>query len=177
MATYDVAIVGYGPVGQTLAVLLAQRGVRVGVFEKQPAAYPLPRAVHFDGEVARILQAVGVTERMTGRSEVADAYEWRNAAGDILLRFTSRAVGSCGWPEATMFAQPDLEQLLDARVRTFANVDVQRGAEVVDLHPGPSGVTVTVGTTGGARRQVDAAFVVGCDGANSFVRTHVDSTV
>src|SRR5262249_51958613 len=54
---YDVVIVGYGPVGQLLAILLAQRGWRVGVFEKQPVAYPLPRAVHFDHEVARILQA------------------------------------------------------------------------------------------------------------------------
>ena len=33
---YDVAIVGYGPVGQTLAILLGQRGWKVGVFEKQP---------------------------------------------------------------------------------------------------------------------------------------------
>ena len=49
---YDVAIVGYGPVGQALAILLGQRGWQVGVFEKQPAAYPLPRAVHFDHEVA-----------------------------------------------------------------------------------------------------------------------------
>src|SRR5213078_1815012 len=47
----DVAIVGYGPVGQTLAILLGQRGRSVVVLEKQPAAYPLPRAVHFDDEV------------------------------------------------------------------------------------------------------------------------------
>ena len=37
---YDVAIVGYGPVGQTLAILLGQRGWHVGVFEKQPYALP-----------------------------------------------------------------------------------------------------------------------------------------
>ena len=41
---YDVAIVGYGPVGQTLGILLGLRGWKVGVLEKQPAAYPLPRA-------------------------------------------------------------------------------------------------------------------------------------
>jgi 2-polyprenyl-6-methoxyphenol hydroxylase-like FAD-dependent oxidoreductase len=40
----DVAIVGYGPVGQTLAILLGERGWAVSVFEKQPAAYPLPRS-------------------------------------------------------------------------------------------------------------------------------------
>jgi hypothetical protein len=56
----DVALVGYGPVGQTLAILLGQRGWKVGVFEKQATPYPLPRAVHFDHEVARILQGAGL---------------------------------------------------------------------------------------------------------------------
>ena len=71
---YDVAIVGYGPVGETLAIFLAERGWRVGVFEKQPAAYPLPRAVHFDHETARILQAAGVADEFAGLTESADVY-------------------------------------------------------------------------------------------------------
>ncbi|MEP6560812.1 MAG: FAD-dependent monooxygenase, partial [Nakamurella sp.] len=52
---YDVAIVGYGPVGQTLATLLGRAGHTVAVIEKWPTFYPMPRAVHFDHEVARIL--------------------------------------------------------------------------------------------------------------------------
>jgi hypothetical protein len=77
-ASYDVAIVGYGPVGQVLAILLGQRGWKVGVFEKQPTAYPLPRAVHFDHEVARILQAVGLGAELPRLSEPADVYECRS---------------------------------------------------------------------------------------------------
>src|SRR5204862_3876347 len=87
---HDVAIVGYGPVGQTLAILLGQRGWNVAVFEKQPAAYPLPRAVHFDHEVARILQAAGLGEELPRLTEPADTYEWRNAAGETLLVIRSR---------------------------------------------------------------------------------------
>ena len=79
----DVAIVGYGPVGQLLALLLGRRGWRVVVLEKQPVAYPLPRAVHFDHEVGRILQAAGVAGELP--TEPADVYEWRNAAGETLL--------------------------------------------------------------------------------------------
>ena len=52
---FDVAIVGYGPVGAALAILLGQRGHRVVVLERYTEPYPLPRAVHYDHEVARIL--------------------------------------------------------------------------------------------------------------------------
>jgi 2-polyprenyl-6-methoxyphenol hydroxylase-like FAD-dependent oxidoreductase len=175
--TYDVAIVGYGPVGQALAILLAQRGWRVGVFEKQPQAYPLPRAVHFDHEVGRILQACGVAARIRGRTEPTDSYEWRNAAGATLLRFESGPAGLSGWPDGNMFAQPDLEAILDARARTLPGLDVARGVEVVDLVERTDAVQLTCATAGGATRDVDPRFVVGCDGANSFVRTSIGSTV
>ena len=186
---YDVAIVGYGPVGQTLAILLGQRGWTVGVFEKQAAPYPLPRSVHFDHEIGRILQAAGVADEIAAMTEAADVYEWRNAAGETLLRFASKALGASGWPDANMFAQPDLERLLDARVRSLASVEVHRGHEVVDLAPAgdgtgrapaPSdvgGATLVVATVDGRRREVAARVVLGCDGANSFVRARIGAAV
>jgi 2-polyprenyl-6-methoxyphenol hydroxylase-like FAD-dependent oxidoreductase len=170
---YDVAIVGYGPVGQTLAILLGQLGWKVGVFEKQPAPYPLPRAVHFDHEVARILQAAGLGEELPRLTEPADTYEWRNAAGETLLLMRGKETSLSGWPEANMFAQPELERALDTRVRTLPSVEVHRGAEVVDIRLAASEVALVVGH----RREIGARWVVGCDGANSFVRGHVGSAV
>jgi flavoprotein hydroxylase len=173
-----VAIVGYGPVGQTLAILLGLKGWRVGVFEKQPTAYPLPRAVHFDHEVARILQTAGVIEQIMPTAEVADAYEWRNAAGETLLRFGSTAAGVSGWPDANMFAQPELERLLDTRARALPSIEVHRGHEVVSIEATADCVTLGVAIVpDGARRVVEARFVVGCDGANSFIRHHVGATI
>src|SRR5213593_1778864 len=169
---YDVAIVGYGPVGQTLAILLGQRGWRVGVFEKQPAAYLLPRAVHFDHEVARILQAAGLGEELPRLTEPADTYEWRNAAGETLLVIRSRGTSLSGWPEANMFAQPELERALDTRVRALPSVEVHRAAEVVDIGP-----ALVVASPAGDRHEVGARWIVGCDGANSFVRRHLGSAV
>jgi len=182
---YDIAIVGYGPVGQTLAILLGQQGWRVAVFEKQPAAYPLPRAVHFDHEIGRILQAAGVAGAIVGATESANVYEWRNAAGETLLRFESKAAGLSGWPEGNMFAQPEIERLLDARARSLRSVEVQRGHEVVGITAAggaadgaPDGAAaLTVAAPDGRRLDVAARFVVGCDGANSFVRQHLGATV
>jgi len=176
-ARYDVVIVGYGPVGALLAILLAQRGWQVGVLEKQPAAYPLPRAVHFDHEVARILQSAGLGAQLGALTEAADAYEWRNAAGATLLRFASAPVGLSGWPDANMFAQPELERLLDARVRQLASIDVHRGCEVVAADTGDTGASVTAVAPDGRRQAACASFVVGCDGANSLVRSALGSTV
>ncbi len=174
---YDVAIVGYGPVGQTLAILLAERGWRVGVYEKQPAAYPLPRAVHFDHEVGRILQAAGVANAIAATSEAADAYEWQNGAGQKLLCFESRALGASGWPEANMFAQPDLERLLDLQARSFPGVHLFRGHEVTGIDASDTDVMLEVAAVNGRSARVQARFAVGCDGANSFVRQHLGANV
>jgi 2-polyprenyl-6-methoxyphenol hydroxylase-like FAD-dependent oxidoreductase len=167
---YDVAIVGYGPVGQTLAILLGQRGWKVGVFEKRPAAYPLPRAVHFDHEVGRILQATGVARELVRMTEPAYTYEWRNASGETLLRFGRQSASLSGWPESNMFAQPELERLLDARARSVPSVEVHRGHEVVALRAAGDAVDIGVAVADGHRRDVCARYVVGCDGAKSGVR-------
>ncbi|HTF35827.1 MAG TPA: bifunctional 3-(3-hydroxy-phenyl)propionate/3-hydroxycinnamic acid hydroxylase [Myxococcota bacterium] len=175
---YDVAIVGYGPVGQTLAILLGERGANVGVFEKQAAPYPMPRAVHFDHEIGRILQAAGIADDLVGRTEPAPIYEWRNAAGETLLRF-GRDTGTSlsGWPESNMFAQPELEALLDARARSLSSVTVVRGCEVVAVRPGSEEVELGVVGPHGQERPVRARYVAGCDGANSFVRSHLGARV
>lgn len=68
----DVAIVGYGPTGQILALMLGKMGHTAVVVDRWPDLYPLPRAVHFDHEIARILQKAGVVDdimRITEPSE------------------------------------------------------------------------------------------------------------
>lgn len=163
----DVAIVGYGPVGAALAILLAQLGRRVTVFERWATPYPQPRAVHFDDEVGRILQMCGIGEAARAISEPAEVYEWRNASGTVLLRFGRAGDGPAGWPASSMFNQPALEQLLDDRARKLG-VEVRRGIEIDAIEQHDDHVAV-----GG----LTARYLVGCDGANSTVRRIVDAPV
>ena len=60
----DVAIVGYGPVGQVLSALLAGQGHRVCVVERHTQLYALPRAFRFDGEAMRIFQRLGIADEL-----------------------------------------------------------------------------------------------------------------
>ncbi|MGZ4711302.1 MAG: bifunctional 3-(3-hydroxy-phenyl)propionate/3-hydroxycinnamic acid hydroxylase MhpA, partial [Acidimicrobiales bacterium] len=166
----DVVVVGYGPVGNALAILLAQLGRTVMVLERWPAPYPLPRAVHFDHEVGRVLQACGIGADLVAISEPAEIYEWRNGTGATLLRFGRVGAGASGWPESSMFNQPALEALLDRRARALPDIEVRRGIDVTALHQTDGGVTVVAVDAAGGPVEVSGRYAVGCDGANSTVR-------
>ena len=75
MSDYDVAIVGYGPTGMTLAALLGQLGRRVVVLERSTGLYNLPRAACFDDEIMRTFQKLGLVAEISLGAEVQCGYE------------------------------------------------------------------------------------------------------
>ncbi|MFD7229114.1 bifunctional 3-(3-hydroxy-phenyl)propionate/3-hydroxycinnamic acid hydroxylase [Streptomyces sp. NPDC059881] len=182
---YDVLVVGAGPVGLATAIQLATRGRRVGIVERWPQHYPLPRAVVFDHEAGRILASLGVD--MAAVSEPAVDYEWHNGEGQLLLRYDFSDGSHSGWPNLSAFNQPTLEAALNERVRSLPGIDILRGWEAVGVQAGPTAVEVTVAESTGdepllrdgerAQRTLRAAYVVGCDGANSFIRSCMRTSV
>ena len=165
----DVAIVGYGPVGQTLAALLGRAGHRVVAFERFESSYRLPRAVHLDHEIMRLLQALGLAEVLAPEMIPLPDYQWFGADGEPLLRFDLRDVARSGWRPSYMFFQPELEAALDREGCAHPCVDVERGWTAEGLAQNGDGVELTA-RRGDEVRTVRAAWVVGADGANSFVR-------
>ena len=93
--SFDVVIVGYGPVGQTLAALLAARGLRVAVYERFAALYDLPRAVYFDDEIMQVWQSLGIVEDLDVLP--VDTYEWFGADGETILRLGHPGRPPSGW--------------------------------------------------------------------------------
>jgi 2-polyprenyl-6-methoxyphenol hydroxylase-like FAD-dependent oxidoreductase len=169
----DVVVIGAGPVGLVTALLVARRGWQVTVLERWPEPYVLPRAVHFDDEVARLLADVGLAEVLPRLSETADVYEWRNGQGQTLIRFDWSGFGASGWPAANMFSQPALEQALTELVDGEDRVRLLRGYEVVQLTELEQQTEVLTRTPLGEEHRFTAPWVVGCDGANSFVRSQM----
>ncbi len=171
-AVVDVAIVGYGPTGATLANLLGQQGLNVVVLEREPAPLDLPRAVHFDGEVARIFQSIGLAGEVLHRSRLSAGMKYFNVAGDTLLeRKPSPPSGPQGWPNNVIFHQPDLEAVLRDGVGRFENVDVCLNTQVEGIEDRREHTEIRVRDAQTRQtRNVRARWVVGCDGGRSMVR-------
>lgn len=112
----DVLVVGLGPVGAALSALLVAQGLSVIAVEKDQSVYPLPRAAHFDHEIMRIFQQLGIAEEVARHARIAPAYEFRTAAGEVLMRFELEASSPSGWPTSFMFHQPGLENALRAKL-------------------------------------------------------------
>lgn len=177
---YDVAIIGYGPVGQSLAAMLGAQGHRVVVIERWPALYPLPRAGHIDHEIMRILQSVGVADDIAEDSWQLNGYELVSAGGETLHSFDWGGEGPSGWHSDYSLFQPYLESLLHARVTECQSVDLLRGWQAESLEDLGSHVRIDARLASSAvdgnwvpsevTRSVTAKYVVGCDGANSIVR-------
>lgn len=175
---HDVVIVGAGPVGLTLGRMLGLRGHSVLILERWPEPYPMPRAVHFDDEIGRVFQSMNLTDEVRAISEpVPDHYEWRNAAGEQLVRIDWSGTGPSGWPVANFFSQPQLEKVLADAVESMDNVTLFRGAEVVGLRELDDRVDVTFTSTVRKQRTAQGRFVIGCDGANSFVRERMSTAI
>lgn len=166
----DVAIVGYGPTGMVLAALLGQKGISVTVLERYETIYTKPRAAAFDDETMRTFQELGVAEQILAGTNVQNGYAWVNGKGQVLTDFEYDNPGPNGWPAQYMMYQPHVETVLDKAVRALPNVRVFQGSCVNAITEGEQNITVTATNGAGEQMQVEADYVVGADGGNSFIR-------
>lgn len=168
----DVVVVGAGPVGSTLAALLAKRGLSVVVVERDIDVYPLPRAAHLDAETVRNLREIGAWSEAPGWSIVNEGMDFVNGGGRLLLRMSSVDDPEHTAPQSNLFHQPSLDRLIRERASHFGAMFLL-GHEVVSIDESVDRVRVTARTLDGHDAVVDASWLVGCCGARSFVRRHM----
>jgi 2-polyprenyl-6-methoxyphenol hydroxylase-like FAD-dependent oxidoreductase len=177
----DVIIVGAGPVGQTTALLLAQRGLSVIVLERWEQPYPLPRAVALAHDVVRILHTLGLGAGLPDLLEPwgqnGQQCVLESADGQRLMEAPTALDSVSGHAEMSGFFQPDLELLLESRVHEVPEIDQRRSIDVRTLEADQHAVQVVATAHDGTDTTLTARYVVGCDGANSIVRGHIEAPI
>ena len=174
--SYDVAIVGCGPVGMILASLLANDGLSVVAFEREEEIGYRPRARHLDAEAMRVLQTIGVADAAAPEMHLLGGLRLVDAQGRTLLEQTAdtTTAGAQGWIDDYQMFQPLLLSHLAGRLKELDRVVVRTNHEVVSLDERIDDVLVEVyDRTESTNIEVSARYVIGCDGANSWVRREI----
>jgi resorcinol 4-hydroxylase (NADPH) len=177
METFDFVVIGYGPVGQMACAQLGRAGYSIAAFERHPQMYGLTRAGHIDDEIVRTLQGIGAADEFLEDAFAWQDYDMRTKAfgGEVLLHLDWSVIGPHGWRAHWTFNQNNLENAIHRKVMDTGKVTVTLATEAVALAQDAEGVTVTVRSVGGTEtRRIRAKYLLGADGANSFVRNALE---
>lgn len=166
----QVLVVGGGPVGTTLAALLANQDVTCIVCEKSDEVYPLPRAAHIDHEGIRIFQSFGIGDQVIQHTRPGRGYEFVNADGVELFRLQPPpGPGPLGWPVANMIYQPPIEETIRGFLSDNPLGELRTRWEFKDIVIHPDHVEATFSTPQG-EATLNADYIVACDGGASPTR-------
>ncbi len=164
----QVAVIGAGIAGLTLAVALAEAGVEHAVYERAPALGEVGAGVQVAPNASKLLRRLGLADRLECAGVRSQAWELRRWQDNTLLgrnRFGAAGERRYGAPYYTLH-RADLHEAL---LELTPPQRVRLGRHCVGLREDANGVWADFADGG----QVRAEVVVGADGIRSTVREHL----
>ncbi|KRA96864.1 hypothetical protein ASD83_15800 [Devosia sp. Root685] len=169
---FDVAIVGGGPVGMTLALALVQsmRGMRVALIDRRPLSVPKDnRASAIAAGVRRVFDALGVWGEMEAQSQPITAMRITDSgSGDIARPLFLQFDGEVAPGEAFAHMVPNTASQAALLGAMGGLVTVIAPADIADWSEGR--LTLADGRT------IVAPVIVAADGAQSALRQRAGIT-
>jgi 3-(3-hydroxy-phenyl)propionate hydroxylase len=168
----DVAIVGAGPTGLTLANILGQTGIRVILIERNESTVREPRAVSIDDESLRTMQAIGLSAAVVADMALDYGSHYCRADGTRFVR-VEPTTREFGFPRRNAFIQPKLEATLREGLKRFSNVTTLYGRTFESFVEDSAGVAMRISCPEGPPIDVLCSHLVACDGARSSIRKRI----
>ena len=162
----QVLIVGAGPSGLLLGILLGKAGVKVTLVEAAGELDKNPRAAHYAPSAVYELNRAGVLEDVKAKGIHPDAVCWRNTDGSFIAGIRSRLD-----IEFPMVCLPldQLDELLLEHFLRIPDAKILWRHKVVSIDQDDNEARVHIETPEG-KSTLSADYVIGCDGANSQIR-------
>ena len=165
-----VAIVGAGPAGAALSLLLARNGIEVDLIERERDAARVFRGEALMPTGLDVLYAMGLKDAVLGLPSA------RIESWDIFLNrrpviHIDEPIAKLGDRAFRAISQPALLELLVGRAQEHPNFRFHPGLGVRGLLTDESGVARGVRCQEAqGEREIEADLVIGCDGRGSMVR-------
>ena len=177
MKSFDVIIIGYGPTGGTLASLLVKSNLSVLILEKEKSLYPLPRAVHFDDEIMRVFDTIGIKEKFKKFTIINKGTKFVDNKGKVLLDWPRpREITENGSYPSYRFHQPDFEKVIRNHLKGYKNFSSKQNSNVIEIKNTKNYVDIISEDTETLKQDTfRCKYLVGCDGANSITRKIINS--
>ena len=177
----QVLIVGAGPAGQALSIELASWGIACLLIEKNPRIGVAPRAKTTNVRTREHFRRWGIADALRDASPFGVDYPSNivfttRMSGQLLARFDNALYCAPGRnplyaEHAQWIPQYTLEKVMRKHLGTLPSAQVQLSCELVSFVQNEDGVLATVRDPDtGATREVEAKYLVGCDGGRSLVR-------
>jgi len=163
-----VLIVGGGPTGLSLAVVLRHHGIAVRIIDRNAEPATVSKALAVWSGSLEALEAMGVVHHF----EKAGVRLKSLVVGDGSRRLATLAIGDgidSPYPCPLLLPQSRTEAILSARLEEFGTA-IERGVELTAFSQDDGGVTATMKHADGREEEVRTAYLVGADGARSLVR-------
>lgn len=169
-----VLLVGAGPTGLVLALVLARLGVAVRVVDRKPGPSRESRALGVQARTLELYRSLGLSERVLAHGLAMDAAEIRvEGRPRARLPIGRMGEGISRFPFLLIYPQ-DVHEPMLIEALAAAGVGIEWSTSLVGFVPDESGVTATL-ERGGRREEVRAAWLVGADGGRSTVREGLGS--
>ena len=166
-----VLIAGGGPVGLLCAWLLGRRGLRVRLFDNNATPQADPRAATTHPATLELLAEDGLAADMARVGLVAPIFQfWDRPSGELVAQFDHALLkdDTC-FPYVVQCEQFKTARLILDRLRSFPNVEVLYGHEIINVSPSDRSVAVEVRGPDGVISDT-GSYLIGADGGRSIVR-------
>lgn len=167
--TTEVAILGAGPVGLTIANYLSKQGVQVTVVEQLDSLIDYPRAIGIDDESLRTIQSLGLVDQVLPHTTPNHAMRFLTPKGRCFADIQP-LTREFGFSRRNAFIQPQVDNVLLQGLKQYKTTEVRFARHLTHFSQNADGVTLNVKNKDGAEEVITAKYLIACDGGNSIVR-------
>ena len=167
--TTEVAILGAGPVGLTLANYLSKQGVQVTVIEQLDQLIDYPRAIGIDDEALRTIQSLGLVEQVLPHTTPNHAMRFLTPKGHCFADIQP-LTREFGFSRRNAFIQPQVDNVLLQGLKQYSQTQVLFSRQLTEFSQDAQSVTLKMQNKQGQNEVVKAQYLIACDGGNSVVR-------